>query len=221
MHNSCVYCILFTNMQSIQEFFVSNFNNPILATLIVACLPIFELRGAIPFGMSIAFWGSKALNMGTAFLVGFIGSSLVVPFIALLFKPVLNYLKNTKLFKNLANKLEVKVKNKGSKIASKNTKFKKMLGVMAFVGIPLPLTGAYTGTMISVLIGLSFIETVISVVMGSLIAGVIITVFSSVSKNASTIILIVFIVVLILILLTSIIKYLINILKNKNGKLNV
>lgn len=206
-------------MQSIQEFFVEHFSNPILATLIIAILPIFELRGAIPFGMSMAFWGSRALNLGTAFFVGFVGSSIVVPIVALIFKPVLNYLKNTKLFHTLATKLEDRVKSKGNGIANKNSRWRKILGVMLFVGIPLPLTGAYTGTMIAVSIGLSFADTLISVITGNLIAGIIITIFSSISDGASTIILILFIIVLCAMITISVLKYLYN--KFIKGKISI
>ena len=180
-------------MQQVQEFFVSTFHNPIIATFIIACLPIFELRGAIPFGMNVSFWGAKALNQGTAFLISFIGSSIVVPIIALLFKPILNYLKNTKMFRKIACKFEKRLIDKSKSFENKNTRIKKFLGIILFVGVPLPLTGAYTGTALAVLIGLEFWDTVISVLIGNLIAGGIITLFSSLTPNATNIILIAFV----------------------------
>ena len=71
-------------------------DNVILATILIAMLPIIELRGAIPFAMSADFWGANALSNISAFWVSFIGSSLVVPILALIFIPVLNWLKKTK-----------------------------------------------------------------------------------------------------------------------------
>lgn len=212
------YC---SDMQIVQDFFISTFNNPIWATLLISVLPIFELRGAIPFGMSSALWGAKALNIGTSFLVGFLGSSAVVPIIALVFKPILNYLKQTKIFKKFANKLENKIAVKGCKIASKNSTLKKMLGIILFVGVPLPLTGVYTGTMIAVLIGLKFKDVLISVLLGNLLAGVIIAIFSSISSNASTIILLTFAIVVIFIFTISSIKFFVGLNKNKKDKQNV
>ena len=204
-------------MQNIQEFFVTTFNNPIIATLIVALLPIFELRGAIPFGMSTAFWGTQALDVGTAFLIGFVGSCIPAFFIALLFKPLINYLKNTKLFKRIATKFEKRLVDKSKNFENKNTRLKKILGIILFVGVPLPLTGVYTGTAIAVIIGLSFWDSVFSVIIGNLIAGIIISLLSSLSANATNIILIAFVSFLILIIFISIIKNIYNKVKNKKN----
>ena len=143
-------------------------------------LPIFELRGAIPFAMSTSLWGDKTLSIGTAFLVSFIGSSIIIPLVALLFKPFLVWLKDSKLFKNIALKLENRINQKGKSFENKNSKLKKMLGIIFFVGVPLPLTGAYTGTALAVTIGLNFYDTLLSVLIGNLIAGVVIALLSSV-----------------------------------------
>ena len=202
-------------MQNIQEFFVEKFNSPILATIFIAMLPIFELRGAIPFAMSTSLWGDKALSIGTAFLVSFIGSSIIIPLVALLFKPFLVWLKNSKLFKNIALKLENRINQKGKSFENKNSKLKKMLGIIFFVGVPLPLTGAYTGTALAVTIGLNFYDTLLSVLIGNLIAGVVIALLSSVTENAANIMLLVFVLTLLIVIATHFIKFLIKTIKNK------
>ena len=206
------------DMQSVQEFFVENINNPIIATLIIAILPIFELRGAIPFGMSTLLWGSRALSCGIAFLVGFLGSSAVVPILALVFRPILSWLKNTKLFSRLANNFEESIKSKGSKVSLKESRIKKMLALTIFVGVPLPLTGVYTGTMIGVIVGLSFMDILISVIGGNLIAGIIITSLSMLSENAANWILIIFISMLVVILSITILKKLFKDIKIKSSR---
>ena len=71
-------------------------NNSILATLIISMFPIIELKGAIPIGMSVDFWGEYALNGDVAFAISLVGSSIVVPIIALIFTPFLNALKRQK-----------------------------------------------------------------------------------------------------------------------------
>lgn len=202
-------------MQNIQEFFVEKFNSPILATIFIAMLPIFELRGAIPFAMSTSLWGDKALSIGTAFLVSFIGSSIIIPLVALLFKPFLVWLKNSKLFKNIALKLENRINQKGKSFENKNSKLKKMLGIIFFVGVPLPLTGAYTGTALAVTIGLNFYDALLSVLIGNLIAGVVIALLSSVTENAANIMLLVFVLTLLIVIATYFIKFLIKTIKNK------
>lgn len=196
-------------MQNIQEFFVAVFGNPTIATFVIATLPIFELRGAIPFGMSTMFWGDKVLNVGEAFLISFTGSSLVVPIIALLFKPILNWFKSSKTFNKLAIKIESRIVEKSKSFKNKNTRIKKILGIIFFVGVPLPLTGAYTGTALAVMLGLNFYDTIVSVIIGNLISGIIIAILSMTSKNTANILLIAFICLLIIIGVISIAKYII------------
>jgi len=94
-------------------------DNVILATILIAVVPIIELKGAIPFSMSTAIWGSNALSYWSAFLCGLLGSCMVVPFLALLYIPIINWLKKTKLFKNLALKIENKINNKKQNIENK------------------------------------------------------------------------------------------------------
>lgn len=168
----------------LSNLFVSIFdNNVILATILIATLPVIELRGAIPFATNPGFWAENALNNWSAFTWSLIGSSAVVPIIALIFLPLINWLKSTKAFRKLALYIENKVKSKTSNIENadeKSKKFsraywKKMLAVFIFVAIPLPLTGVWTGTCVAVFIGLDYISTCTSVIAGNVIAGLIVT----------------------------------------------
>ena len=205
-------------IETIQNSIVNAFDgNPLLATFIIALLPIFELRGAIPFGMSASIWGVYALSPIQAFLISFLATSLIIPFIALLFIPLLNYLKTTKPFKNISEKLINHFKKKADSVNKNNAKsnWLKIFLVMSFVAIPLPLTGVYTGTVIAVLMGLNFYECLLACVSGNLIAGIIITLISSVLKENSIYLLIAFIGILILTILFSLIKKLIIKLKAK------
>ena len=122
----------------LQSLFASIFNNNvILATFLIATLPIIELRGAIPFATNPGFWGEYALTNWSAFAWSLLGSSAVVPILALVFLPLINWLKATKIFKKLATAIENKIKSKTTKIESaeiKNKRFskgywKKMLAV--------------------------------------------------------------------------------------------
>ena len=205
-------------IETIQNSIVNAFDgNPLLATFIIALLPIFELRGAIPFGMSASICGVYALSPIQAFLISFLATSLIIPFIALIFIPLLNYLKTTKPFKNISEKLINHFKKKADSVNKNNAKsnWLKIFLVMSFVAIPLPLTGVYTGTVIAVLMGLNFYECLLACVSGNLIAGIIITLISSVLKENSIYLLIAFIGILILTILFSLIKKLIIKLKAK------
>ena len=92
-------------------------DNIILATILIAIIPIIELKGAIPFSMS--FGGQNTLSQWTAFAYAFLGSSLIVPVLALVYAPLISALKKTKLFRKLALKIEERVKQKKEKIEQK------------------------------------------------------------------------------------------------------
>lgn len=205
--------------ETIKEAIINLFNNnSVMATFVLALLPIFELRGAIPFGMSTQIWGENALTPLSSFLTSFLATSLVVPIIYFIFTPILNLFKKTKLFKKIAEKFENRIKEKSNKMENSNT-IKKMIGVFLFVAIPLPLTGVYTGTCVAVVLGLNFYETLISCVGGNLIAGIIMLLLSTIFKNNTLIVLYAFIIILVLILLTGFIVKLIK-KRSKSKSLN-
>lgn len=185
-------------------------SNPLLATFIVALLPIFELRGAIPFGMSTQIWGTQALSAIQSFLISFFASLIVIPVVAVVFVPLLNFLKTTKLFKNISQNVFNHFLLKANLLNKNNSSHTlKILGVMGFVAIPLPLTGVYTGTVIAVLLGLNFYETLIACGCGNLIAGVIVTLLATVLKDNTIYLLYVFLGLLVVTLIIAIIKKLI------------
>lgn len=210
-------------IENIQNSITNVFGeNPLLATFIIALLPIFELRGAIPFGMSTHIWGTQALTSIQAFLISFLATSLIIPLIALVFIPLLNTLKKTKTFKNISEKIFNHFNKKANSVNKNEDKSKwyKMLGVMGFVAVPLPLTGVYTGTVIAVLIGLNFYETLFACVTGNLIAGIIITLLSTVLKDKSIYLLFAFIAILVITIIVSLIKKLVLKFKAKHKLIN-
>ena len=152
-----------------------------LATVLVAMFPIIEVKGAIPIGVSYEFWGDNALSPLMAGVCGIIGSSLIVPILAAGFRPLIRWLKSSRVFGKFARMYEDKVSNKASKINNgirANSVLKqsifKMLGVFAFVSVPLPLTGVWTGTCIGVALGLKTWQTILAVIGGNIVARVLI-----------------------------------------------
>ena len=188
----------------------------IIATIIISMFPIIELKGAIPIGMSVDYWGEYALNNTQAFLYSLLGSCLVVPVIALVFTPILNFLKKTKVFKKIGTFIEEKVKKHSKDIdekTNKNGKNKtlvKCLLIFAFVAVPLPLTGVWTGTCVAVIIGLKYWQTIISVVLGNVVAGLIITLVCTVFPQITTILSIIFLAVVIVMVIFLIVKFILH-----------
>ena len=207
-------------------------SHSMIATILISMFPIIELKGAIPIGMSEVYWGEFALNGTEAFLFSLLGSSLVVPIIALIFTPILNFLKKTKLFRRLGEYIDEKVKKHSEKINAKtdgesavsNKKtFLKCLLIFGFVAIPVPLTGVWTGTCVAVAIGLKFWQTVLSVVLGNIVAGLIIVFVCSIFPEFTTILSIIFLAIVLVLAIIVVCKVLFSKKKvdNENSKAEV
>lgn len=208
----------------LQNLFGNIFSdNVILATILISMIPIIELRGGIPFGMAKHIWGQNALTYFESLVYAFIGSSAIVFVLALIIKPLIDWLKKTKLFRKLANWFEQKILGKTQKIqddseketTQKKSKWKKLLGVFIFVAIPLPLTGVWTGTCIAVFLGLSYFETCTSVILGNLCAGLITTLISLIFADNTIYVLYIFLIISAILLLIGLIKI---ILRNRKQK---
>ena len=211
------------------NLFANLFNgNVIVATILIAMIPIIELRGAIPFATNVNFWGEHALNNWSAFGWSLLGSSAVVPIIALMFIPIINWLKSTKLFNKLATSIENRVKSKAKEIDNSQEKnkifskqyWKKVLGVFVFVAIPLPFTGVWTGTCVAIFLGLDYLTTCISVIAGNVVAGVLIALILEFFPWLNNWLFYIFLGTILIVLLYKITKYLTCKSKEKNNGRN-
>ena len=203
----------------LNNLFATIFNdNIILATMLIAMLPVIELRGAIPFATNPGFWGDLAMNQWTAFGWSLLGSSTIVPIIALIFLPIINWLKKTKLFSKMALAIENRVKSKTANIENAEEKskrfsksyWKKMLAVFIFVAVPLPLTGVWTGTCIAVFIGLDYLSSCISVIGGNIVAGLLITLILEFFPWLNNWLFYIFLIIIAVVILYELVKFLVN-----------
>ena len=130
-----------------------------IIAFLVSMLPIVELRGGIPVAavMGIDFLPARGLCVA--------GNLLPIPFILWLIIPIFKWMKGTRAFSPLVNKLE-------SKTLSKKERLEKgeFWGLMLFVGIPLPGTGAWTGALLAALLGIKFKKAIVAIICGVLIA---------------------------------------------------
>lgn len=138
-----------------------------LIVFIISLMPILELRGGL---IAAALLN---LNIIRAFIICFIGNIIPIPFILWLITPIFDYLKKTKLFSGLVNKIE-------SKAMSKKDQIEKLqyIGLMLFVGIPLPGTGAWTGCLIAALLNMNKKKAMLYAILGVIMAGIIMMIFS-------------------------------------------
>lgn len=132
----------------------------------VSLIPALELRG----GMLAA--GLLSVDMVKAFFICLAGTLLPVPFILLFFRKIMDWLKNTKFVK-IVHRVELKLEEKSQKIEKY-----KSFGLLIFVAVPLPGTGAWTGSMAAALMGMRFKHAMLSIALGSVIADVIMSLIS-------------------------------------------
>ncbi|MBO4855143.1 small multi-drug export protein [Candidatus Saccharibacteria bacterium] len=140
----------------------------IFIVLVVAMLPVIELRGAIPIAASIGlpFW--------LALIVAMIGNVIPMPFIFRFGREVLE--KGAKSERKRIRKFCkwcIKKGNKGSEKLEAKTKNSIYIALLLFVGIPLPGTGAWTGTLAATFLNLDYKKSMIAVGCGTLLAGLI------------------------------------------------
>lgn len=140
-----------------------------LCVFFCSMLPIIELRGAIPLGAAFGLpWWQN-------YLIAVIGNMLPVPVILLFVKSVLNWMSKcrVKLFNKIANKMFEKAEKNRDKIEKY-----AFWGLALFVAIPLPATGAWTGTLVAALFDMKFWKSLLSALIGVMIAGVVMTLVS-------------------------------------------
>lgn len=138
-----------------------------LIIFIISLMPILELRGGL---IAAALLGLKGLP---SFIICFIGNIIPIPFILWFITPLFNKMKKTKLFSGLVDKMEKKAMSKKEQIERL-----QYLGLMLFVGIPLPGTGAWTGCLIAALLDMDKKKAMCFAILGVIMAGIIMMLLS-------------------------------------------
>ncbi|MBQ9995513.1 MAG: small multi-drug export protein [Clostridia bacterium] len=139
-----------------------------LSVLGMAALPVVELRGAVPYGVALD------LPLLSVLTVSVIGNMLPVPFIMLFIRQIFAWMKTkSRRLRALAEKLEARAQAKGDILVKYET-----LGLFILVAIPLPGTGAWTGSLIAALFNLRIRHAVPTIFFGVVTAGLIMSVLS-------------------------------------------
>ncbi|MGI6210974.1 MAG: COG2426 family protein [Anaerovoracaceae bacterium] len=134
-------------------------------TFLISMVPVVELRGAIPVGIGL---GIEPL---TAAILSVIGNMIPVPFIILFIRSILSWLrKRSPRLNAWVTRLEEKTQIKAEKVQ----RYEK-IGLLLFVAIPLPGTGAWTGALIAAMLDMRLKSAVPMIFLGILIAATIVT----------------------------------------------
>lgn len=138
--------------------------SPELVVFVIAMLPIVELRGAVPVGINICH-----LVWYKTFIIALLGNLAPVPFLLLFLDRVAKFLSRLKVFARFFDWLFTRTRKK-----SKVIEEYKFWGLVIFVAIPLPGTGAWTGTLAAFLLGMDFKRSLLAIALGVLFAGVLV-----------------------------------------------
>ena len=130
---------------------------------IISMIPLLELRGALLVAGPIL-----GVPVAKAIPLCVLGNIIPVQFILLLITPIFGWMKKTRIFRPLVTKLENKAMSKSDRIEKY-----EFWGLVLFVGIPLPGTGAWTGSLIAALLGIKFKKAFPAIVFGICMATVI------------------------------------------------
>ena len=163
-------------MESLINFILDLFGNLTsvkfgkeLIVFIISLLPILELRGGL---IAASLIGLAPVR---AYIVSIIGNILPVPFILLFLSKILDWMEKCKI--KFFKKIALWLRKKADKNKNQIEKY-GYLGLILFVGIPLPGTGAWTGCLVATILGLDKKKAFLSTLVGILLASIIMMLFS-------------------------------------------
>lgn len=150
-----------------EELLSSGFSKELIV-FFIAALPVVELRGALPVAINVF-----GLSWYYALSLALLGNLLPVPFILLFLEAITKWLSRIDFCHRGLNWLFERTRRRGRIIERY-----KRIGLALFVAIPVPVTGAWTGSLAAVLFGLKFKHAFLAISVGVLVAGVIVTCLS-------------------------------------------
>lgn len=135
-----------------------------ITVILVAAMPLVELRGAIPLGISLGFTPLES------FILSIIGNIIPIPFLLKLLGPIMNYLEKTALFSELIKW----VKKRTLKRSREKIQKYSLLGLFILVAIPIPTTGTWTGCIAATLLKIDFNKALAAIIGGVITSGIIV-----------------------------------------------
>ena len=154
--------------QAIADFFLNKVGRE-LCVFFCSLIPIIECRGAVPLGCGLG------LPWWQTFLLAMAGNLLPVPFVLLFIRAILRWMTNSrvKFFNRFGHWLEERAEKRRGKVEKYS-----YWAIVLFVAIPIPGTGAWTGSLIAAVMELDFKKSLLAVTLGVLIATTIMTILS-------------------------------------------
>lgn len=160
--------------------------------MFLSMIPIIELKGTIPLGIAMK------LNPVYVYIFSLIGSTIIAIPIVLLFRKIIDYLRYRKYFNKIIKYIDKKIEGK-----SKKLKAASLIGIILFVGIPLPTTGSWSAAAIASILKMRIRDALVGIFIGNIISGIIIFTISlhlTDNLNFTSIFILLFILIVLLIL---------------------
>lgn len=157
-------------MDSIVQWFTSSLGQYVsreMVVFIISMIPVLELRGGLLAASLLQ------IPITTAIPICIAGNIIPIPFILLFINKAFQWMKKINLFRPFIETLEQRAMKKSDGVAKG-----EFWGLALFVGIPLPGTGAWTGSLVAALLEIEFKKAILSVFVGVIIATVIMSILS-------------------------------------------
>ena len=142
-------------------------------TFLISMVPVFELRGAIPFAIA------QDIEPWVAFILGVAGNMVPIPFILLFIRSIFQWMKKYERLGKIVTKLEARAEAKSASVRKY-----ELVGLCILVAIPLPGTGAWTGALVAALMKMRIRKALPTIFVGVVIAGVIVTLVCALGIHA-------------------------------------
>lgn len=168
--------------------------------MFLSMVPIIELRGAIPLGIAMN------LNPFYVYCICVIGATLIAIPIVVLFRNIIEYLRHKKYFNKIIRLIDRKIEGRAKKL-----KAVSIIGVIVFVGIPLPTTGSWSAAAIASILKMRLRDSILGIFIGNAIAGLIMSVLTLHLTTSMSMEKILFLAIVVIIIVIILILF-----KNKN-----
>lgn len=145
--------------------------------MLIAATPIFELRGSIPVAIqTFGFPWYYALGLSLA------SNILIIPLLLLFLETIIRWLSKINFFQKLFERLFAHARNRSAIVERY-----ERIGLIIFTAIPLPGTGAWTASLVSIVLRLPFWRSFFTISIGVVIAGILVTILTSLGWIGATI----------------------------------
>ncbi len=138
-----------------------------ILVVLVGATPVFELRGAIPLGITLGFSPLQSTMLSV------IGNIIPIPILLKILDPLFSWLSRTSILNRFVEWLKLRTIRRSSKV-----KKYSLLGLFLLVAIPLPTTGAYTGCIAATIFNIDYKKALVTITGGVLVAAVIVFLLS-------------------------------------------